>query len=164
MKSFSSLLRTWPPALVLVLGACQKQAPQFTPQDEATVRAIFDSVVADLHANNLDAWAGRFADDARFYFPNQPVLVGRTAILAWGKSLPHMTSFSLGPVDVSGDGSLAYGSSRVFLQMENVPADSSKQLVVFRRDASGKWWVQACAVSSDLPLPSATPAARPRRS
>jgi len=162
MKLSTSVLGSW--ALALVLGGCQKQAPQFTAQDEVAVRAIFDSVVVDLRANNLDAWAGRFTDDAHFYFPNQPILVGRATILAWGKSLPRMTSLSLGPVEVSGDGNLAYGSSRVFLQMEGLPADSSKQLVVFRRDANGKWWVQACAVSSDLPVPSAQPAGTPRRS
>jgi len=162
MKLSASVLGSW--ALALVLATCQKQAPQFTAQDEAAVRAIFDSVVVDLRAHNLDAWAGRFADDARFYFPNQPILVGRETILAWGKSLPHMTSLSVGLVDVSGDGNLAYGSSRVFMQMENLPADSSKQLVVFRRDANGKWWVQACAVSSDLPVPSAQPTGTPQRS
>ena len=146
----------------LALSACQKAGPQFTAQDEAAVRALFDSVVADLRGHNIDAWAGRFAENARFFFPNMPVLAGRAAMLNWGKSLPPMASFSFGPVDVTGEGNLAYGSSRVFLQLTGSPADTSKQLVVLKRDAAGRWWVQECAVSSDLPLPTVAPA--PRRS
>jgi len=147
---------------ILLVGACRKAPPQFSAQDATAVRALFDSVVADIRGGKLDSWAGRFSEDARFYPANSPMLAGRAAILAWGKTLPPMESFSFADVDVAGDGNLAYGSSRVFLKMKGVPADSSKQLVVFRRDANGRWWVQACAVSTDLPMPTSAAPASPR--
>jgi uncharacterized protein (TIGR02246 family) len=139
-------------AATTLLGACQKAAAQFTAQDEAAVRALFDSAVTDIRAGNLDAWAARFADDARFYPANSPVLIGRDAILAWSKSSPPMASFAVADVRVTGEGNLAYGSSRVFLQLRGLPVDTSKQLVVFRRAVDGRWLVQAVAVSTDLPL------------
>jgi len=145
-------------AALALLGGCQRSAPQFTARDEAAVRALFDSVVTEVRAGNLDAWAAHFTDDARFYPANAPALVGRAAILAWGKSLPPMESFGFDDIAVAGEGNLAYGSSRIFLQMRGLPADTSKQLVVFRRDPSGRWLVQACAISSDLPMPSGPPA------
>lgn len=141
--------------VIVLLAACQPAAPQFTAQDEAAVRAVFDSVVADIRGGNLDKWAARFADDARFYPANSPVLAGRAAILAWGKALPPMASFEFSNVSVAGEGNLAYGSSRVFMQMKGLPADTSKQLVIFHRGSNGGWLVQAVAVSTDLPMPPA---------
>ena len=152
------------PITVTLLLGCQPTAPQFTPQDEAALRAMFDSVVTEVRAGNLDAWAAHFADDARFYPANSPVLVGRAAILAWSKSLPPMESFGFADVAVTGEGTLAYGSSRVLIQMRGLPAGTSKQLVIFKRDPDGRWHVAACAVSTDLPMPSPAPAPTRRRS
>jgi len=108
---------------------------------------------------HIDSWASRFADDAAFYFANTPPIVGRSAILAWGKAMPQMETFTFADVAVAGEGNLAYGTSRVFSKLQGAPADTAKQLVVFRRSASGRWLVQAGSVSSDLPLPQAAPAA-----
>jgi ketosteroid isomerase-like protein len=136
---------------------CQPRAPQFTAQDVAAVRSIFDSVAIEVREGNWDAWATHFAEDARFHPANAPALVGRQAILAWGKTFPHFETFSLGTPEVAGEGNLAYGWSSVILQLPNAPVDTSKQLVVFRRDEAGHWSVQAVSVNSDLPLPQPTP-------
>jgi ketosteroid isomerase-like protein len=141
--------------------ACQAATPQFSEQDAATIRGIFDSVVADVRAANWTAWAGRFADDARFHPSNGPAILGRTAILAWGQSLPPIESFDFQNVQVAGEGNLAWGTSAVLIKIRDLPADTSKQLVVFRRNPSGAWQVVAVSVTSDLPLPQpADPAPR----
>lgn len=142
---------------LVVLGSCQQPAPKFTAQDDAAVRGLFDSTVAHIRAGKLESWAGLFAADARFYPAHSPVLVGRPAILAWGKSLPPIDGFAFSDVAVTGEGNLAHGSSRVFLQLRGLPADTSKQLIVAHRDSAGRWLVQAVAVSTDLPMPSVTP-------
>lgn len=146
-----------------LLVGCQPASPQFTEQDMATVRGIFDSVVTDVRAANWNAWAGRFAQDARFHPSNGPAVLGRAAILAWGQSFPPFESFSFANVQVSGEGNLAYGSSSIFLKIRDLPPDTAKQLVVFRRDTSGVWQVLAVSATSDLPLPqpaAPTPARR----
>ena len=63
---------------------------------------------------------------------------------------------------VAGEGNLAYGTSAVFIKIRDLPPDTAKQLVVFRRDTSGAWQVLAVSVTSDLPLPQ-PPAPTPRR-
>ncbi len=117
-------------ALALCTAGCQTRAPDFTPQDAAAIRAIFDSVVTEVRAGNWDAWAAHFTEDAHFQPEHLPALVGRPAILAWGKALPHFEAFSF------------------------------EQLVVFRRNPSGHWLVQAVSSNSDLPLPQAAPSRR----
>ena len=140
-------------AATTVLAACQKAAAPFGPQDEAAVRAVFDSVVADVRGGHWEEWSKRFTEDARFYPNNSPIVAGRAAILAWGKSFPSFESFSFTEVTVAGEGNLAYGGSRVTLKLVGIPADTAKQLVVFRRAEGGRWMLQAVAVSTDLPLP-----------
>jgi len=136
-----------------VLSGCQSSASRFTDQDASAVRGLFDSVVTDIRAANADAWVAHFADDARFHRSNGPALVGRAAILAWGKGFPPVKTFTFGPAEVSGEGNLAYGWSSVVSQFGDFPVDTAKQLVVFRRGADGRWRVEAVSVSSDLPLP-----------
>ena len=65
---------------------------------------------------------------------------------------------SFADVQVSGEGNMAYGSSSYVLKLKDLPADTGKQLVVFRRGADGKWKVAAASYSSDLPIPTPPPA------
>jgi ketosteroid isomerase-like protein len=138
--------------LVVILG-CQLAPPQFSEQDAATVRGLFDSVVTDVRTANWTAWAGRFAEDARFHPSNGPAILGRPAILAWGQAFPPIESFSFENVQVAGEGNLAYGTSAVLIKIRDLPADTAKQLVVLRRDTSAGWQVLAVSVTSDLPPP-----------
>lgn len=147
-------------AVTTLLVACQKPAPKFTVQDAVTVRGLFDSAVTEIRGGRFDAWAAHFAQDARFHRSNAPVLVGRPAILAWGKSLPPAEVFTFDHVEIHGEGDLAYGWSGVVLKFRGLPADTAKQLVVFRRDSTRHWLVQAGSVTSDLPLPQSSSTGR----
>lgn len=143
----------------VLLVACQQAtpAPTFTADDEAQVRALFDSVVADVRADNDTVWAGRFSENARFHAANQPAVVGRSAILAWGASFPPVESFSFENVEVHGSGTVAWGTSAVLVKLKDLPADTSKQLVVMEKDSGGKWWVVAVSLNSDLPIAAPPP-------
>ena len=143
--------------LALSAAGCRPQAPDFTPQDAVAIRSIFDSVATEVRAGNWDQWVAHFTEDARFYPSHAPALVGKSAISAWGRALPHFEAFSFGPPEVGGKGDLAYGASSVILKVPNAPVDTGKQLVVFRRNPHGGWLVQAVAVNSDLPLPQPAP-------
>lgn len=145
----------------VVLG-CQAATPQFTEQDEAWVRSMFDSVVTDVRAANWTVWAARFTDDAQFHPSHAPVLNGRAAIQAWAEGLPPIENLGMANVQVAGEGNLAYGTSAVLFDYPDLPPDTAKQLVVFRREADGAWKVAAVSVTSDLPLPQPGPPTTPR--
>ncbi len=140
-----------------LLAGCQPAAPRFTEQDMTTVRGLFDSVVTDVRAANWTAWAARWAEDGRFHPSNGLAIVGRPTLLAWAQAFPPVESFSFANVQVAGESNLAHGTSAVFIKLRDLPPDTAKQLVVFRRDTSGVWQILAVSVTSDLPLPQPAP-------
>jgi ketosteroid isomerase-like protein len=139
------------------LGACQAGAPQFTAEDEATTRGMFDSTVANIRAGNWNRWSEQFTENAVLHAPNAPPVSGRAAILAWGQAFPPVEEIKFSDVQVSGDGNTAYGTSAYVLKLQGVPADSGKQLIVFRRAAGGRWQIPAGSFNSNLPMPAPMP-------
>lgn len=146
-------------ALAFLIG-CDKEDDDVLDTDATEVRALFDSVVADVRAANWTAWGSRFADDAVFHAANTPALVGRAAIVAWAQAFPPIESFSFENVQATRAGDVAYGTSAVLLKLKDVPADTSKQLVVMQRDSTSGWKVVRVSLSSDLPPPPPPPPAR----
>lgn len=150
------------PAAALAFAACSSPSAQFTAADETEVRALFDSTVKRVSAGDWTSWAGQFAESAAFQPSNAKALHGRAAILAYGQGFPPIEHFNLWDVHVWGEGNLAYGTSAVAIKIKDVPADTSKQLVVFRRSAAGRWEVAAVSVNSDLRPTPTPPAAVPK--
>jgi len=150
----------------LAIMACQSpssQSAQFTAADEAEVRALFDSTVKRVSAGDWTSWAGEFTDSAVFQPSNAKALHGRPAILAYGQAFPPVEQFSMWDVQVQGEGNLAYGTSAAGMKVKGAPADTLKQLVVFRRSPAGRWEVVAVSVNSDLPPAPAPPVAAPKK-
>lgn len=143
---------------LIALAGCQATAPQFTAQDEATVRGMFDSTVANLRAADFSKWSEQFTDDAVLQPPNAAPVHGRAGILAWGQAFPPIEEVSFFDVQTSGEGNMAYGTSAYALKLRGVPADTGKQLVIFRRAAGGPWQIPAVSFSSNLPMPAPAPA------
>lgn len=150
-------------AATLELTACQSPSAQFTAADEAEVRALFDSTVKRVSAGDWTSWAGEFTDSAVFQPSNGKALHGRAAILAYGQGFPPIEQFSMSDVQVWGEGNLAYGTSGITIKVKGAPADTSKQLTVFRRSTAGRWEVAAVSVNSDLPPASMPPVAAPNK-
>lgn len=145
--------------LGLVLGAfllvgCQTKARQFSGPDEAAVRSMYDSVLAQVNSGRWDAWASNYSDDAVLQPPHAAAVRGRDAILAWGKALPPVESLAFMDLVVTGEGDVAHGTSGYALKLRNQPMDTGKQLTEFRRNSSGRWEVVAAAFNSDLPMPA----------
>jgi len=150
----------------LAIMACQSpssQSAQFTAADEAEVRALFDSTVKRVSAGDWTSWAGEFTDSAVYQPSNAKALHGRPAILAYGQAFPPVEQFSMWDVQVQGEGNLAYGTSASGMKVKGAPADTLKQLVVFRRSPDGRWEVVAVSVNSDLPPAPAPPVAAPKK-
>ena len=150
----------------LAFTACQSRTSPsalFTAADEAEVRALFDSTVTRINARNWTSWAGEFADSAVFQPSNAKALHGRPAILAYGQAFPPIEQLSMWNVQVRGEGNLAYGTSAFGMKIKGAPADTAKQLVVFRRSPAGRWEAVAVSVNSDLPPTPAPPVAAPKK-
>lgn len=148
-------------SIVAVLIGCQPRPAPLSEQDTATLRAMFDSTVQRVRAGNYTAWAAQFSDSARFFAPNARPVIGRAAILAWGQALPPVEAFGFSDVEVSGAGDWAYGTSGYTIKLKDVPADTGKALVVFRRGGDGAWAVIAWSFNTNLPLPQpSAPTAR----
>lgn len=159
MRSFPRLSSLVLVALFLV--ACGQQPDVFAPQDEATLRGMFDSTVTNIRAGDWATWSAQYTETAVLQPPNAPTVTGRPAILAWGQAFPPVESLAFSEVQVSGEGNLAYGTSAYALKIKDLPQDNGKQLVVFRRSPGAKWEVVAVSFSSDLPMPAPAPSSPP---
>ena len=144
------------PALLL-LAACQQPAAapqvtaaQFTAEDEATLRALFDSAASEISSKRWDEWGMHYSEDAVLYPPNEAARTGQPAIVAWGRTLP-VESVSFPDPRVEGEGNFAWGTSGYVLKLIGRPADTGKQVVIWRRSAEGRWEVRAVSFNSNLP-------------
>jgi ketosteroid isomerase-like protein len=152
----------------LTIAACQSQtnagtATGLSEADRTAIQAMFDSTAAQIRAHNWDAWASTLTDDALFMPPNHPVVHGRAAARAWVDSFPPITEFNFTNATIDGAGNLAWGTTGIPMTISvggQAVKDVSKQLVVFKKQADGKWKVAAVAFSSDMP-PMAPPPAAP---
>jgi ketosteroid isomerase-like protein len=151
-------------ALMFAVVACQQpKAATFTDADRATIRTLFDSTVARISAKSTTAFANEYTENAVLMPTNHPIVRGRAAIKAWADSLPPISNFSFSDVTVDGEGDMAIGTTTYAITFNPPGAppmpDKGKQLVTFHRQPDGSWLVTDVAFNSDLPLPTAAPAA-----
>ncbi len=139
-------------AIFFTITGCQPQAAQFTAEDEATLRGIVEATARQFKAADMTTWAQHYAQDAVFQPPNSPAVAGQANILAWGQAFPPLADLTFSNVTVSGEGNLAYGTSNYKMAFKDGPADSGKQLVVFRRPPDGEWAIVAVSFNSDVPV------------
>ncbi len=144
-------------ALVSFAVACQAPPPpppaDLTDQDHATIRGMFDATPGYVLAGDWAAWAGQYSVDAVLQPPNAPPVTCREAIQAWGEAFPSVAEISFSSVQVMGQADLAYGTSAYTMTLEGAPADTGKQMAVFRRTPTGGWEVVALSFNSDLRIP-----------
>lgn len=123
----------------------------FTPQDQATLLAMFEEAAGLVSAGDWPAWAGQYADGGLLQPPNAPTVTGRAELLAWGRAFPPVEAVSFTDVAVHGEGRLAWCTSSYTLRVKGQAPDTGKQLVVLRRDTDGAWKIVAASFNSDLP-------------
>jgi ketosteroid isomerase-like protein len=126
---------------------------QFTAQDEAALRGMFDAAIRYIKADDWASWARQYDDDGLLQPPHAPVVRGRAELQEWGQAFPEIEDLSFSNVKVSGEGNLAYGTSSYTLKLKGQAPDTGKQLVVFRRKPDGSWKLVAANFNSDLPVP-----------
>jgi len=136
---------------LLLAGACQRSS---TAAAEAEVREASRGV-ADAEARK-DALAVMpfWAEDAVVHFNGEAALKGKAAIQKmYSERLPRLDTFraTSDSIQVAPGGDLAWetGSTAVTLPNATGPPSSSKFLIVWRKEADGKWRIAACALTAN---------------
>ncbi len=129
-------------------------APLSSADDVAIRQATADFAAAAL-ANDADAMANLYTEDALFMPPNEPATVGKDAIRT-RLAADTFQTFTLQVSSVEGRGDLAYshGTYAIRFQPGNEGEfidDTGKWLVVHRKQADGSWLTIADMYNSDQP-------------
>jgi len=142
--------------LVSVAAGCQQGAAPLSPTDQQAIRVAVDSFTQRVKRADWPGAVALYSADVHFMPPNQPVVEGRDALLAWMRAFPPLGSFNLTVDEVSGEGNVAY--VRGHYSMTFTPpgaktpvADAGKFLEVHRRAADGTWPNVADMFNSDKP-------------
>ena len=101
-------------------------AEQFTQQDKAAVRAMFDDCTRYVNAGDWKSWAAMYSEDGFLQPPNGPTVRGRSQLQAWGEAFPPVERLTFSDVQTWGEGGIAYGTSAYTLKMKDGSADSGK--------------------------------------
>jgi uncharacterized protein (TIGR02246 family) len=146
----------WAALLPLCIASCNQPSETTTglsAADRTAIEAVFTNIVAALRAGDWDAFTATFAEDVVFQPDNSPALHGREEVKNWVSSGPKPTSaFDFTNVEIIGEGNLAYATSDIAVNMEGIPAEQGKQLVVLRREPSGEWKTVAVSFNSNTAL------------
>jgi ketosteroid isomerase-like protein len=148
-------------ALALTAAACAPSTlSDFTEADQNEIRVTTDQALAI--ANGSKDW-GQYAEvyyspDAIVMPPNQGVVQGHEAIIAFFEEFPPFTDLTFTTVEVDGAGDIAYVygiySMLVMLPDEEEPVpDNGKYIEIWKRQANGSWKLALDIFNSDVPLP-----------
>lgn len=152
--------------LSLALVSCDREEPNDTPEGGPTVaqdRAGIDSVrnryVATWKGADAAQMTTLYTSDAAVLYPNQPAVIGSTAIQAYFKGFFEefvQDSFALTSeeIEVAGPWAFDRGTYRWrATPRAGGPAieDNGKYLVILRRQPDGSWKVARDMDNSDRP-------------
>ncbi|HEY2963699.1 MAG TPA: DUF4440 domain-containing protein [Pyrinomonadaceae bacterium] len=154
--------------VLVVSSACQTQTVADTrAADEATLKNLDAEWSKAAGAKDVDKTVSYYSDDALVMPPNSPVLTGKEPIRAIWKGMLSAPGFAGGwkstKVEVAHSSDLGYVTGS-YEMTENGPGgkpmtDKGKFLEVWKKQADGSWKCVADMFSSDLPPPTAAPAA-----
>ena len=143
----------------ILIALCTAQQQSGTrSDDERAIRATDAVTLKAAQEKNADIAASNYTDDATWLPPNAPLVKGRDGIRAgWAQmmALPGFTiDWQITSLDVARSGDMAYtiyAYQMNFTGPTGAPVkDHGKDLVVWKKQADGKWKMQAEAFSSDL--------------
>lgn len=130
-------------------------AERLKPQDLDEMNAFYDAWTERLLAQDFDAMAQLYTEDAVVMPPNQPAVTGRAALLEFMRSFPRVTRAEFQPDEIDGYGDLAYvvGRYSMTLEPEGAPGpveDHGKYIELRRKQPDGSWLLARDIFNSDL--------------
>ncbi|MCB2229816.1 nuclear transport factor 2 family protein [bacterium] len=148
-------------AVIFIAGCSQQAADQSADHaaiDPAAHQA-HENYVAAINSNDLDSLLEMFTDDVVFMAPNSPVMEGKQALMPWleGYLAAYQTHWvkTVDEFVVAGEWAFerySYKSTDTSLEDGSVYEDTGWGLVIYHRDADGKWRVARDAWGQDHPL------------
>lgn len=152
--------------IVTSIAACTSAPPpMLTDADRAAIDSGRAVAEAAANAGDAEAWAAVFAEDAEVLGPNQPLIVGRSAIAESMRGYPPLSGVRFSHTVVEGNAPWAWVQGTYEMTMSPpgaaVVTDRGKYMEVWRQDADGGWRVHRLAFSSDLPGPVPPSEAKP---
>jgi uncharacterized protein (TIGR02246 family) len=143
---------------VLAITGCGGSAASISEADRSAMHATVDSFTKAILSGDFAAAASLWSEDATAMPPHLTAAQGRADIQKLFAGFGKTTAFTQNVVETEGRGDLAY--SRVTFDVTFTPpgatapvTDKGKVLLVWGRQADGKWLVTRGAWNSDLPLP-----------
>jgi len=156
--------RTILPFVLLGAVACQPGAAPLTDADVTAIRSLGTSYAQAVLANDGDAIAALYAEDAIEMPPNMVTRSGKEAIRAAyvseAGSGVMASEFALTAIDVDGSGDLAYDRGAYSWTgtppgMTEPMTETGKYLCIVRRQEDGSWLWSTVIWNSDNPPPPA---------
>ena len=162
-------LQAWATASLLIVataacepgsGSAKTSTAATTEQDRAGINKTRNEYVSAWKAANADQLANLYTTDALVLYPNQPAVVGRSAILDYFKSsfaelAPEDFELTSAEIEIVGP----WAFDRGLYRWKAVPraggepiSDHGKYLVILQRQPDGSWKVARDMDNSDRPL------------
>lgn len=143
--------------LVLAASGCGPQVD--VEAEEAAIRAAEDEALKIAQAKDAERWASVYADDARVFPPNAPLVTGKEAIRKLFAELFASPGFEIDwevtRVEVSRAGDLGYvvGTHKVTVNDAegNPVTDRGKWIAIWKKQADGTWKCIEDIWNTDLP-------------
>jgi len=141
--------------VLLVLGvvfapaSCTRQESYDVGQIRKSIEEVNASYGEAIREGNLAGVVAAYTDDATMVPPDGDLIKGKQAIEEFYRRLLQMgvKDIVLTTIEVEGSGGTAYeiGKTKIRIQPEGqeTTQDSTKYMVIWKRQADGKWKVQA---------------------
>jgi ketosteroid isomerase-like protein len=150
--------------LLVLLGACAREMTELSQADQDAVKAHIEKYRQAVVANDWEAMGNTLAADVVLSPSNVAPLAGRDAAVAWSKTFPTITGFTVNVEEVSGVGALAYARGTYQLDMRlpdsSVATDRGAFIEIHRRQADGTWPYTRISFHSTEPVPAVAAATR----
>ena len=151
--------------LLAILIGCGSATGDLSQTDKGAVKAQIEKYRQAALAADWDTWGNTLSSDVIVLPPNMQPLTGRAAAVAWIKTFPKLTGFTVNVEEVSGRGDLAYSRGTYELKMVmpdgSAATDRGTFLDVHRRQSDGTWLYTHLMFHSTEVLPAAAPVRKP---
>lgn len=151
--------------ILVILTACQPSKSDTAAASgaaaDSAARSAHEAYTTAINSNNLDSLAGMLTDDVVFLAAHAPPIVGKPAVLEWAKG--YLEAFNTRWNKTSQEFRVAgeWAFERYSYKSTDTPKaggppveDTGWGLVIYHRDADGKWRVARDAFSTEAPLPA----------
>ena len=129
---------------------------QLSPEDVAHLRGLTAEWVRLSLGGDWDALCGLLTDDVTFLPPDQPLVVGKTAVRTWFDAFPPIRAFTATLVAAEGRPDLAWARGSFTMTVEPEPQQTvsivGKWAATYRKRGDGGWLCASDTWNVDSPM------------